>query len=231
MSNLNAGCARARELTLLLFFSGALLTACAQGAVEEPTVVESSAANAVQLFAGIPQRGNVLGNYDAPVTLVELSNLRCPHCRDFAQITLPVIVNRYVRSGRVRVVFGNLPILGDASVQAARMAVAVGLQDHLFEFTEVFFHDASGPVNDNLLRRIAGEVPGVDVARALADRDGSDVTDALAEVRTFADRFSVDGTPTILLGKAGGTLRVLDGARAPHPETVTGPVDALLAPR
>jgi len=224
---LNPLLARARPLFAAL--AAALLAACAGSGADEPTAEVSSAADAVQLFAGIPQEGNALGDPAAPVTLIEFSDLRCSHCRTFAQVTLPVLVDRYVRTGRVRVVFGNLPILGQASVQAARMAAAAGLQGHMFEFTEVFFHDATGVVGDDLLRRIGSAVPGLDVNQALADRDSSDVTDALAQVRSFANRFSVLGTPTIMIGKTGTQPHVVDGARAPQPETVTGPIDALLA--
>ncbi len=239
MSNLTARSVHARTLHRLVSrarplaaaLAASLLASCAQGAGDEPTAEISSAADAIQLFAGIAQHGNILGDLDAPLTLIELSDLRCSHCRTFAQVTLPVIVDRYVRSGRVRVVFGNLPILGPPSVQAARMAAAVGLQSHLFEFTELYFRDASGPVTDELLTRIASEVPGLDVARALADRSSQVVTDSLAGVRGFADSFSIDSTPSVLLGKTGEVPHVLDGARAPQPETVTGPIDAMLAPK
>jgi protein-disulfide isomerase len=238
VSNLTARSVHARSLTLLLSrmrplfaaLAGSLLASCAQGAADdEPTAEVSSPTDAIQLFAGIQQQGNVLGDPAAPVTLTEFSDLRCSHCRDFAKITLPVIVDHYVRTGRVRVVFGNLPILGPASVQVARMAAAVGLQGHLFEFTEVFFRDASGPVTDDLLRRIASEVPGVDVTRALADKDSQAVTDALAEVRGMAQQFSIVGTPSVLLGKTGAEPHIVSGARATLPQTVTAPIDETLA--
>jgi protein-disulfide isomerase len=217
----------ARPLAVAL--AGALLGACAEGDAAESTGEISSAAEAVQLFAGIPQHGNTLGEPTAPVTLVEFSDLRCSHCRHFAEISLPVIVERYVRTGKVRVVFQNLPILGPPSVQAARMAAAVGLQGHEFEFIEVFFREASGPVTDDLLRRIAAEVPGVDAPAALGARDTAPVDAALAEAKNVADKFSVEGTPTFLIGKTDAALHDIPTARATKPETLTDPIDELLA--
>jgi protein-disulfide isomerase len=143
--------------------------------------------------------------------------------------SLPVIIERYVRAGRVRVVFANLPILGQPSVQAARMAVAVGLQGHMFEFIAAFFREGPATVSDDLLSRVAGEVAGVDVAMAMAHRDSSEVTTDLQEARTTAQHFSVLGTPTFLLGKTGAVPQNLPQARATKPETLTGPIDALLA--
>jgi predicted DsbA family dithiol-disulfide isomerase len=129
----------------------------------------------------------------------------------------------------VRIVFGNLPILGPASVQAARMAAAVGLQNHEFEFIEAFFNEASGPVTDDLLSRIAAEIPGVDAAEALAQLNSDAVTQALRDARTLALQFSISGTPSVLLGKTGQAPTLVTGARATQPATLTGPVDALLA--
>jgi protein-disulfide isomerase len=209
--------------------AGALLGACAEGDAAEPTREIGSAAGAVQLFAGIPQEGNVLGDPRAPVTLIEFADLRCSHCKHFAEKSLPVIVDRYVRTGKVRVVFHNLPILGQGSVQAARMAEAVGLQGHEFEFVEAFFQDASGPVTDDLLLRIAAEVPGVDASAALSRRTADDITASLAEARSAAERFSIRGTPSFLLGRTGAEPHVVPGARATEPETLTGPIDELLA--
>ena len=235
MSNKTARSAPSRALSLLLSgarpiavaLAGALLGACAVGAADEPTVEVRDAA--WQGFAGIPQQGNTLGSPSAPVTLVEFSDLRCSHCRDFVDHTLPVLVDRYVRAGRLRIVFENLPILGPGSVQAARMATAVGLQGHQFEFIDAFFHRAPGPVTDDVLRRIAGQVTGVDVAAAMAHRDSTEVDAALTDARSLAQHYAVRGTPTFLLGKTGADPQALPEARAAKPETLTGPIDALLA--
>jgi protein-disulfide isomerase len=218
---------RARPIAVAL--AACLAVSCAAAEPEEATASVESAADAVRLFAGIPQHGDVLGDPGAPVTLLELTDLRCSHCRDFAEITLPVVVDRYVRTGQLRVVLGDLPILGPASVQAARMAAAAGLQDHLFEFTEVFFSRASGPVSDELLRWVAGAVPGLDVQAAMAASSSDAVTEALARVRALADRYSIRGTPSFLLGRTHGELVQVQGVWPGRPETLTEAIDAQLA--
>jgi protein-disulfide isomerase len=206
-----------------------LMAACAERDAEGGNTGSASLADSGRLFDGIPQQGNVLGDSAAPLTLTEFSDLRCIHCKHFADATLPVLVDKYVRAGRLRVVFGNLPILGPSSVAAARMAAAVGLQGHQFEFMDAFFRDASGMVTDDLLRRIAGEIPGVNVDEAMAKRDSPEVTVELDEVRSMAKKFGVQGTPTFLLGKTGETPHVLTTARGNKPDTITGPIDEMLA--
>lgn len=230
--------ARSRATTLLLsrvwpltvVLAGGLLGGCASGEGPESAGTMSDTADAAHPFAGIPQQDNVLGDAAAPLTLTEFSDLRCSHCRHFANDTLPVLVDRYVRAGKLRIVFGNLPILGPASIQAARMAAAVGLQGHEFEFIDAFFSGAAGAlVGDDLLKRIAGDVPGVDVEAALAQRDSDAVTTQLADAHKLAVEYKIPGTPSFLLGKTGAEPELLHNVRATKPETLTTQIDALLA--
>ncbi len=150
------------------------ISAC-HGASEDPAQEPTGAvAGGIDLYSGIPQDGIALGDPSAPITLVEFSDLRCSHCRDYGLEILPVILERHVRTKQVKLVFRNLAFLGPSSVQAARMAAAVGMQDRLFDFVDRFFRlqERERPaITDELLLRVASEVPGVDAEQAMAQRD------------------------------------------------------------
>src|SRR5439155_270723 len=103
----------------------------------EPDVVLSGEAATQKLFRGIPQKLNVLGNLKAPVTMVEFADLQCPYCRDFAVQALPDIVRRYVRPGKVKLVFSGLAILGSDSERALRATYAAGLQGRLWNYLDL----------------------------------------------------------------------------------------------
>jgi protein-disulfide isomerase len=173
-------------------------------------------ARTLALFAGIPQRGITLGNPHAPITLVEFGDLQCPACAQFARQALPPIVSRYVRSGRVLLVFRALDFIGRDSRRAARMAGSIGLQDRMFQFNELLYRNQgaenSDYVTDTYLRALAGAIPGVDVAGALAARNSPAVRAQLREAQTLARRLELKSTPSFLLYRSAGAPRRFDPA-------------------
>ena len=182
------------------------------------------------LFRGIPEHGIVLGDPGAPVTLTEFADLQCPFCRQYAEAVLPTLVKRYVRSGELRLVFRNLSFIGPDSDRAARVAAAAGIQDRLWQFTDLVYRNQgeenSGYVTDAYLRRIA-RASGADVARAFDAASGAAVSGQLDAAAREAQRFQVDSTPSFVLSRAGGQPRRL----SPFSLTVdefAGPIDKLI---
>jgi protein-disulfide isomerase len=166
------------------------------------------------LFAGIQQRGMELGSPDAPVTLVEYADLQCPYCRDYAVGALPEIVNKYVRTGKVRLEYKPLAILGPQSVAAARMANAAASQNHMWDFIDRFYSEQgqenTGYVTDAFLRKIGSEVKGFDIERAFTEAQSQDALGTLAASHTEAEKLGIDSTPSFTIGRTGHKLRVLD---------------------
>src|SRR5204863_5551288 len=50
------------------------------------------------------------GRTDAPITLYEMSDFQCPYCRAFALSTMPLLEQEYITTGKVRLVYINLPL-------------------------------------------------------------------------------------------------------------------------
>jgi protein-disulfide isomerase len=84
----------------------------------------------------------VLGNPQAPVTMVEFSDFECPFCRRYVQQTQPQIFEKYVDSGQVRYMFKDFPLSSihpqaQKAAEAAECAGAQGqywaMHDRLFE--------------------------------------------------------------------------------------------------
>src|SRR4051812_39909970 len=167
------------------------------------TAKPNTASQSASLFAGIPQQGTTLGDPKAKVTLTEFADLQCPFCRQFTAAQLPAVVRDYVRTGKVRLQFRNLSFIGPDSQKAARFAAAVGLQGKLFDFVDRFYANQqtenSGYVTDGFLRKVAGEVKGLDADKAFADERSPAVAKQLTKAQAAAKVAGVDSTPTFVL--------------------------------
>ncbi|TMK99424.1 MAG: hypothetical protein E6G34_02435 [Actinobacteria bacterium] len=201
-------------LVVAIGLSGAVLAAVlTSGSTSElrPGRPVPGAARALALLRGIPQIAATLGDQRAPVTLVEFADLQCPACATFSEDALPRIISRYVRSGRVRVILHALDTIGHDSERAARVAYAIGEQDRLFQFVALMYANQGSEntsyVTDLYLRALAGAIPGVDVGRALAARNGAGPSRELAQARALASRFHVSVTPSFLLYRTGSQPR------------------------
>ena len=52
----------------------------------------------------------IIGNPDAPITIIEFSDFQCPFCARFHIQTLPTIMEEYIEKGSVKLVFRDFPI-------------------------------------------------------------------------------------------------------------------------
>jgi protein-disulfide isomerase len=169
--------------------------------------LQSDAAAVRGDLAGVPQTGLSLGRADAPLTVVEFADLQCPFCRQFDREALPGVIDRYVRTGRVRLELRLLPFLGPDSGRAARVAYAAAPQGRAWSFADLFFRrqkqENTGYVTDAFLKQIADATPGLDARTALAGSGAKAVTRAAAQATRQARRLGVSSVPTLVLMRPG----------------------------
>ena len=183
------------------------------------------------LLRDIPQKGNTLGDPKAPVTLQEFADLQCPICQAYTLDSMPTLIQRYVRTGKVRMVFHNLPILGPDSQRAAQVAAGAAQQNRLWTFADLFYRNQgtedTGYVTPAFLAKI-GRGAGVDTKQAVAQPPAETARAQLTVDQSLADRYAFDATPSFLLGKTGGAASPLSQPDVTDPSSFTGPIDSLL---
>ena len=105
----------------------------------------------------------VAGDTNAPVTLVEVSDFGCGHCRDFHQTKASEIMERFVEQGLVQWV--SVPYaLGPQTAPAANASMCANEQGQYFEYSEALFN--MEPVEEALTRGgflSTGEGVGLDM--------------------------------------------------------------------
>jgi protein-disulfide isomerase len=185
-----------------------------QGGDDEPDKTDTTAATTQEGLAGIPQRGVTLGNPDAPATLLEFADLQCPFCAEYATQALPTVVDRYVRSGKLKLQLRLLAFLGPDSKRGADVAAAATLQNRLWQFSELFYRNQgpenSGYATDRFLRGLARETPGLDVAQVSKDLDSPAATRLLRQADRQAKALGVTGTPSFFIVRRGAMPEPLE---------------------
>jgi protein-disulfide isomerase len=164
-------------------------------------------------FAGIPQKGNQLGSASAKATMMVFADMQCPFCAEFENTAMPELVRRYVRPGKLRIVFQPIAILGNDSVLGARAVAAAAQQGKLFEFTATLYRN-QGPENTGYLTRdyvkkVAAAVPGLDAAKLIADLSSPAAGKLVSSAQATATSGKVDSTPTFFAARSGTTLAPL----------------------
>ncbi|CEJ11535.1 Disulfide bond formation protein D precursor [bacterium YEK0313] len=152
----------------------------------------------------------VLGKEDAPVTIVEYASLTCGHCANFHNTILPGLKEKYIDTGKVKLVFREFPLnqLDTAVYMLSRCALGAdgkssGDQARYFALVGVFFKDQRqwAFTNDPLtaVTNITRQA-GFTQAAFEACLNNQPILDALNAVRDrAANTFGVESTPTFFV--------------------------------
>jgi len=164
-------------------------------AVDRSTAI---ATNAEQLFSSPHQV--TLGNPNGDVTLVEFFDYSCGFCKR----ALPDMLALIKDDPNLKVVLKELPILGPGSAEAARVAVAVRMQNpdgqKYLPFHQELLGGAGPASKDKALT--AAKEQGLDMARLEQDATSDEVKATLNEDVKLAGAMGINGTPSYVIGDA-----------------------------
>lgn len=139
------------------------------------------------------------GAEDAPVTIVEISDYGCTHCRSFYMETEPLLKETYVASGDVR--FLVVPYaLSTATVAAANGGLCAAEQDRFIEYSRAMYRqydEADARQREGIVR--AGEQAGVDVAQFTECLNQSRYNNVLQQNIRAVGEAGVSSTPNFFI--------------------------------
>ncbi|NIP62535.1 MAG: thioredoxin domain-containing protein [Nitrosopumilaceae archaeon] len=88
-----------------------------------------------------------LGDKDASVTLVEFGDYQCFFCNKFFHETEDEILNNYVKTGKVKMIFKDFTIIGPDSITAAHAAHCAEDQGKFWEYHDILYNNWTGENN------------------------------------------------------------------------------------
>lgn len=159
----------------------------------------------------IERGGAVLGNPEAPVTIVEFSDFQCPYCEKFFQTTEKSLIEKYVKTGKVKFVYRHYAFLGPESLRAAEASECAKEQDKFWEYHNYLFEhqgeENSGAFSKENLKYFA-LVLKLDTDKFASCLDSDKYADVVSQDKIAGDRFGVTGTPTSFVNgeKLVGTI-------------------------
>jgi protein-disulfide isomerase len=167
---------------------------------------------AAKVVAGIQEKAGVLGDPKAPITLTEYLDPQCPICAEASKQTMPTVIAKYVRTGKVKLQARTLSFIGPDSVTAAKVAHGAEQQGKLWAFLETFYasqgEENSGYVTDSFLTQVA-DAAGVNAKQAIDFSKGQSAQSALDQADAAAQTLKIDSTPSFTVTKAGGKEQVV----------------------
>lgn len=162
------------------------------------------------------QNRPVRGREDAPVTIVEYSDYQCPFCKRFVDNTLAELQKAYIDTGKVRLVFKDMPLdFHNHARKAAQAAHCAGEQDKYWPMHDVLFGNIK-KLEDERIVEYAGLI-GLKreqfTACFASERYLAQIDADIAE----AKKARITGTPTFVIGKTTKDVITGDVIRGAQP--------------
>jgi protein-disulfide isomerase len=149
------------------------------------------------------------GEATAPVAIIEYGDIECPFCRRFKQDIYPRIFDDYIKTGKARFYYRDMPLtFHEHALPAARAEHCAGEQGKFWEMHDSLFTDKPGTIGPGGRKILLTQSDIEERARTLG-LDTAKLDDCIASAR-YADlikrnseeaaRMNIEGTPTFLIG-------------------------------
>ena len=188
------------------------------GGAGSPTVNKQDQQAVAVNIADVKTDGEpFIGSPTAPSTLALWFDYQCPFCKQFEQTITPQLIETYVKTGKLKIVFKDFQFLGEDSTTAALYAHAVweAYPDHFYDWFKAVM-DAQDDEGDQGFGDLASidkvtkeKVPAIDTAKikSLMDSKKQAYMTMISASRAEGSSFGINGTPSLIVG-----TKLLSGA-------------------
>ncbi len=182
---------------------GALLVAFA---LILPGLNQQNATSAYE-FKERPQPDfNRMGDPNAPITITVFSDYKCGHCAAFALQTEPLLIDEYIKTGKVYFVYRSMGAWTSPSTLAVEASYCAGDENKFWEFHDLIFINQTANFSNSLMSQFANQL-GLNMDnfnaclssgkyRSLAEQDAAEgAARGVQGTPTFFITYQVNGEP------------------------------------
>ena len=161
----------------------------------------------------------ILGNPDAPITILDFSDFQCPNCGRHVKNTEPILNETYIQTGKASLVYKYFPVVGFDSVNPALAGQCSHEQGKFWQFHQLLFANQkpidSGWVSKDNLKNFASQISGLDLQKFSECLDSERYKDHINKDLEMAKKIQLRATPSFIIVNNDGTdPEILTGA---HP--------------
>jgi len=158
----------------------------------------------------------ILGDPDAPITLVEFGDYQCHYCNVFFQSIEKDIVKNYVDTGKVKIIFKDYNIIGEDSVIASQGAHCANDQGLFWEYHDILYSNWTGENNgwassENLA--IFAQQIGLNINTWSECMNKGSHSQIILKSNDDARTLQLTGTPAFFIINSEGEVSKLFGAQ------------------
>ena len=181
--------------------------------VIEPTpTIQEIGSPKISMDTFLENGSPILGNTEAPVTLVEFGDYQCHFCNVFFHSTEDDILKNYVETGKVRMIFKDYNIIGPDSVRASHGAHCANDQGLFWEYHDILYSNWTGENNgwasSENLEKFAKEI-GLDMDEWSECVTNGYYSQTILASNQDAKNLGITGTPAFfVIGPDDKTTRI-----------------------
>ena len=158
----------------------------------------------------------ILGDPNAPITLVEFGDYQCHYCNVFFQSIEKDILKNYVDTGKVKIIFKDYNIIGEDSVKASQGAHCANDQGLFWEYHDILYSNWTGENNgwasaENLT--IFAQQIGLNMNKWSECMNKGSHSQIILKSNDDARTLELTGTPAFFIINSEGKVSKLFGAQ------------------
>jgi len=144
----------------------------------------------------------IMGDSNAPITILEWGDYQCTFCYKFHQNTLDTINDDFIKTGKVKLVFRDFPLNGPDSILAAEAAYCAQDQEKYWQYHNELYKnwggEKTGWITRESLDRFAVTVD-LDLVEFNTCLDEHKYQNRVITHHEFGKEIGIDATPYFLV--------------------------------
>ena len=144
----------------------------------------------------------IMGDPDAPITILEFGDYQCTFCYKFHQDTLDIINEEFIKTGKVKVIFKDFPLNGLDSKLAAESSYCAHDQGKYWEYHDQLYENWAGERTGWITREALSEFAksiNLDTAEFNKCLNESKHENKINSIYEFGKQIGIDATPSFLV--------------------------------